>query len=45
MHDYGALTALMKGLFGYNGDPSIIEVIAWIFVALGLGFSWRKAAA
>ena len=34
----------MKGLFGYNGDPSLIEVIAWILVSSGLGFAWRKTA-
>lgn len=44
MHDKGAVGGLMKGLFGYNGDPSIIEVIAWILVVIGLGFSWRKVA-
>jgi hypothetical protein len=44
MHDKGAVGGLMKGLFGYNGDPSLIEVIAWIFVAGGLGFAWRKTA-
>ncbi len=45
MHDKGAVGGLMKGLFGYNGDPSMIEVIAWVLVVLGLGFTWRKAAA
>ena len=44
MHDKGAVGGLMKGLFGYNGDPSLIEVIAWILVAGGLGFAWRKTA-
>ena len=44
MHDKGAVGGLMKGLFGYNGDPSLIEIIAWILVAGGLGFTWRKTA-
>ena len=44
MHDKGAVGGLMKGLFGYNGDPSLIELIAWILVASGLGFTWRKTA-
>ena len=44
MHDKGAVGGLMKGLFGYNGDPSLIEVIAWILAAGGLGFAWRKTA-
>ena len=45
MHDKGAVGGLMKGLFGYNGDPSLVELIAWLFVVIGLGFSWRKVAA
>ena len=43
-HDKGAIGGLMKGLFGYNGDPSAIELIAWILVASGLGLTWRKTA-
>ena len=44
MHDKGAVGGLMKGLFGYNGDPSLIEIIAWVLVVGGLGFAWRKTA-
>ena len=43
-HDKGAIGGLMKGLFGYNGDPSAIELIAWVLVATGLGLTWRKTA-
>ena len=43
-HDKGAIGGLMKGLFGYNGDPSLIELIAWIFVCGGLGYAWKKFA-
>jgi len=43
-HDKGAIGGLMKGLFGYNGDPSLIELIAWIVVCGGLGYAWRKSA-
>ena len=44
LHDKGAIGGLMKGLFGYNGDPSAIELIAWVLVATGLGLTWRKTA-
>ena len=44
LHDKGAVGGLMKGLFGYNGDPSLIEVIAWILVSSSLGLAWRKVA-
>ncbi len=43
-HDKGAIGGLMKGLFGYNGDPSLIELISWIFVCGGLGYAWKKFA-
>ncbi|GIS70850.1 MAG: hypothetical protein CM1200mP10_04270 [Candidatus Neomarinimicrobiota bacterium] len=32
----------MKGLFGYNGDPSFIELLAWIIVSSGLFISWKR---
>ena len=44
LHDKGAVGGLMKGLFGYNGDPSLIEFISWLLVLGGLGFAWRKTA-
>ena len=43
-HDKGAIGGLMKGLFGYNGDPSLIELISWILVVSGLGFAWKESA-
>ena len=36
-HDKGNVGSLMKGLFGYNGDPSFIELSAWIFSTVTLG--------
>tara|TARA_B100001250_G_scaffold412961_1_gene445589 strand:+ start:104 stop:1045 length:942 start_codon:yes stop_codon:yes gene_type:complete len=44
-HDKGAIGGLMKGLFGYNGDPSLIELIAWLVVCGGLGYAWKESAA
>ena len=44
-HDKGAIGGLMKGLFGYNGDPSLIELIAWVVVCGGLGYAWKETAA
>ena len=31
LHDKGSIGGFMKGFFGYNGDPSLIEFIAWLF--------------
>jgi len=44
MHDKGYVGSLLKGLFGYNGDPSLIEVFAWIITVCGLGFLWKDVS-
>ena len=42
-HDKGTVGALAKGLFGWNGDPSLPEVLAWILSVTGIGLLWRRA--
>ena len=43
LNDKGLIGSFFKGLFGYNSNPILIEVILW-FVALFFGlFIWRKA--
>jgi len=32
---------LFKGFFGYNGDPSLIEVITWLISVIGLNYLYR----
>ena len=44
LHDKGHIGGLFKGLFGYNGDPSIIELIFWLSMVTGLSYTWRKFA-
>ena len=44
MHDKGYLGSLLKGLFGYNGDPSLIELLAWLFSLSGLTYLWKKVS-
>ena len=41
-HDKGAVGGLVKGFFGYNGDPSLIEFITWILSIIGLNFLYQK---
>ncbi len=31
LHEKGTVGSILKGLFGYNGDPSLLEVISYIF--------------
>ena len=42
MHDKGSIGGLMKGLFGYNGDPSLIELLSWIASVVFLFYLWRN---
>ena len=42
LHDKGAIGAIAKGLFGWNGDPSFLEVGVWGFTLTGLMITWRR---
>ena len=42
LHDKGAIGGLLKGFFGYNGDPSLIEFITWLISILGLNYLYQK---
>ena len=41
-HDKGSIGGLLKGFFGYNGDPSLIEFITWLVSMIGLNFLYQK---
>ncbi len=41
-HDKGAIGAIAKGLFGWNGDPSYLEVGVWGLTLTGLMITWRR---
>ena len=38
----GAFGSLLKGVFGYNGNPSLVEVAAYVLYLTGVGTLWRK---
>ena len=42
LHDKGAIGGLLKGFFGYNGDPSLIEFITWLLSIVGLNYLYQK---
>ena len=42
LHDKGSIGGLMKGFFGYNGDPSLIEFITWLISVIGLNYLYQK---
>tara|TARA_Y100000996_G_scaffold36197_1_gene25274 strand:- start:83 stop:1105 length:1023 start_codon:yes stop_codon:yes gene_type:complete len=41
MHDKGSIGGLLKGFFGYNGNPSLIELITWILAVIGLNYIYQ----
>ena len=41
LHDKGSIGGLLKGFFGYNGDPSLIEVITWLLSVIGLNYLYK----
>lgn len=42
LHEKGLVGELLKGLFSYNGNPSLLEVISYIGYLTVLGFIWRR---
>lgn len=41
LHEKGAIGGIFAGLFGYNGNPNLIEALSWCaYIALA-GFTWR----
>lgn len=33
----------IKGLFGYNGNPSLLEVVSYLFYLTAVGVYWKKS--
>ncbi|MCH8010456.1 MAG: FTR1 family protein [Candidatus Marinimicrobia bacterium] len=44
LHEKGAVGSIMAGLFGWNGNPSLTEVLSWLAAVTCMGFLWRRAA-
>lgn len=42
INEEGAIGGLLKGLFGYNGNPSLIEVFSYIVYLCGVGVLWKS---
>ncbi|MHA1948946.1 MAG: FTR1 family iron permease [Candidatus Thorarchaeota archaeon] len=43
LHEKGAIGSLAKALFGYNGNPGALEVVAYVgYLAIAFLFYWRK---
>lgn len=42
LHEKGIIGGMFKGLFGYNGNPSLIEVISYVAYLIFAGLMWKK---
>lgn len=45
LHENGIVGSFAKGLFGYNGDPSLLELLAYLAYLAGALWVWRAVAA
>ncbi|MDO8625894.1 MAG: FTR1 family protein [Candidatus Magasanikbacteria bacterium] len=44
-HDKGALGSILKGLFGYNGNPSLVEVVSYLaYLSVAFWFFNKRPA-
>ncbi|MFQ6616219.1 MAG: FTR1 family protein [Fidelibacterota bacterium] len=44
LHEKGLLGSIAAGLFGWNGNPSLPEVAAWLASVTGITALWRQAS-
>ncbi len=42
LHEKGAIGSIARGLFGYNGDPSLLEVVAYGAYLAVVAALWRR---
>lgn len=42
LHEKGTIGSFAKGLLGYNGDPSLLEVLSWTGYIVGVVIYWRR---
>ena len=43
LHDKGAIGGLAKALLGYNGNPSALEVVAYVaYLGVAVTYVWKK---
>ncbi len=42
LNEKGTFGSILKGLFGYNGNPSLLEVLSYVLYMTGLTWYWKK---
>lgn len=44
LHEKGSVGSIFKGLFGYNGNPNLLEVLAYLVYLGGIGYTYKRFA-
>lgn len=42
LHEKGTIGSFLKGLFGYNGNPSVLEVVVYFLYLVGVAVMWKR---
>jgi len=42
LHEKGSIGSIAKGVLGYNGNPTLLEVFVYIMYLTGIGYLWRR---
>ena len=42
LDEKAAMGSIAKGVFGYNGNPSLIEVMSYLLYLSGIAVVWRR---
>lgn len=42
LHEKGHIGSIFKGLFGYNGNPNLLEILSYIVYLVFISIIWRK---
>ena len=43
MHDHGSIGSILRGLFGYTGSPSLMELLGWAVTIAAAAGLWAAA--
>ena len=44
-HENGLIGSIAKGLFGYNGNPNLIEILVYLAYMIGIAVLWLRTRA
>ena len=42
LHEKGHIGSIFKGLFGYNGNPNLLEIVGYFVYLLFIGIVWKR---